>query len=173
MDIKLKVARLNRIQSILLEEMSQLSDEDRDLPIRWNIMHMYSCAQVSKLLSMKRGLNIELAGIIAALHDIGTIRTRRKENHAETGVPCARKIIDDFNNRFGDKLCKITEEEKNIILESIREHSNKDDISINEYVELIKDVDSIDRYLHGIASGGVYKERIEKVLVELGIENLL
>jgi uncharacterized protein len=36
----LPVRRLNRILTMLLSDMKDLTDEGRDFPIRWNIMHM-------------------------------------------------------------------------------------------------------------------------------------
>ncbi|WP_427340755.1 hypothetical protein [Caloranaerobacter sp. DY30410] len=53
LEIRLPVKRLNRILSMLLLEMKDLSDEDRDLPIRWNIMHMYTSLQIAKILALK------------------------------------------------------------------------------------------------------------------------
>lgn len=38
------------------------------------------------------------------------------------------------------------------------------------YVELLKDVDSLDRYLHGIITDGSYATRCQKVFQELAIK---
>jgi uncharacterized protein len=73
---KFQVKRLNRILGMLLHEMKDLPDDGRDFPIRWNIMHMYSTSQLAKLLAMHRGIEPELAGIAAALHDIGIVKTK-------------------------------------------------------------------------------------------------
>lgn len=51
--MNLSARRLNRILSILFSEMKDLSDEDRDLPIRWNVMHMYTSSQIAKILALK------------------------------------------------------------------------------------------------------------------------
>lgn len=75
--MNLSARRLNRILSILFSEMKDLSDEDRDLPIRWNVIHMYTSSQIAKILALKRGIDPELAGIAAALHDIGVVKTKR------------------------------------------------------------------------------------------------
>ncbi len=69
------VRRVNRLVSVLFEEMKDLSDEGRDLPIRWNVMHMFSSSQLAKVLAMRRGLDPELAAIAAALHDIAVVAT--------------------------------------------------------------------------------------------------
>jgi uncharacterized protein len=80
---RLPVRRLNRILTMLLSDMKDLTDEGIDFPIRWNIMHMYSSSQLAKLLAMHRGIEPELAGIAAALHDIGVVVTKKHEGHAE------------------------------------------------------------------------------------------
>lgn len=85
---QLNVKRVNRLLVTLFEEMRYLDDEGRDLPIKWNMMHMYSSSQLA---------------------------------------------TDD------------------------------------SFVELLKDIDSLDRYLHGIKSEGAYIDRCKEVFNELGI----
>lgn len=168
--IKLPVKRLNRILSMLLEEMKDLSDDDRDFPIRWNIMHMYSSSQIAKILALKRGMDPELAGIAAALHDIGAVMTGRHENHAEAGEKYIYEAIDRYNSVYRGNLPIITKDETYLIVNSVVQHSQKEVISDNLFVELLKDVDSIDRYLHGVKTEGAHLERCNKVLYELDIE---
>src|SRR5512139_559705 len=90
------VRRLNRILTMLLSEMKDLSDEGRELPMRWHIMHMYSSSQLAKILALRRGLNPELAGMAAALHDLGLVMTKIDEGHAEA----AEKHVRDFFERY-------------------------------------------------------------------------
>lgn len=172
MEKKINVKRLNRIVSILLYEMKDLSDEDRDLPIRWSIMHMYSSSQLAKLLALKRGLDIELAGIALALHDIGAVMTKKRKNHAKMAEPYVREIIDKYNSRVtdGGTLAEIKEEEVEYITKAIINHSNKEEHTDDPLVELVKDVDVLDRYLHGIKTEGAYMKRCVNVFNELGIE---
>jgi uncharacterized protein len=47
---------------------------------------------------------------------------------------------------------------------AIIQHSDKETNLGDSFVELLKDVDSLDRYLHGIKSEGAYLERINRVL---------
>lgn len=168
--VKLPVKRLNRILSMLLEEMKDLSDDDRDFPIRWNIMHMYSSSQVAKILALRRGMDPELAGIAAALHDIGIVMTGRHENHAEAGEKYIYEVIDRYNSVYRGNLPIITKDETYLIVNAVVQHSQKEVISDNLFVELLKDVDSIDRYLHGVKTEGAHLERCNKVLDELDIE---
>jgi uncharacterized protein len=167
---QLNVKRLNRILSILFDEMRSLSDDDRDLPIRWNVMHMYSSSQLAKLLALRRGINMELAAIAAALHDIAVIVTKRTDGHAVKAEKYVREAVEKYNNNEWRKNTPIiTKDEEDTIVNAIIQHSDKDSISNDPFVELLKDVDSLDRYLHGINSDGAYLERINRVLAELGV----
>jgi len=162
--------RLNRILTMLLSEMKDLTDEGRDFPIRWNIMHMYSSSQLAKLLAMHRGIEPELAGIAAALHDIGVVMTRKHEGHAEAALPYVYDFLERYNRESGTKLSKVTEEEMEAIVKAIVQHSEKELNSNDPFVELLRDVDSIDAYLHGVEIEGGRLERCKKVMKEFGIE---
>lgn len=164
------VRRLNRILTMLLFDMKDLADEGRDFPIRWNIMHMYSSSQLAKLLAMRRGIEPELAGIAAALHDMGIVRTKKDEGHAEAAKRYVEDFIEKFNNEWGAKLSKVTQEEKEEIIKAIVQHGQKKIYSDDPFVELLKDVDSLDGYLHGIKSEGTRLERCKNVMRELVIK---
>lgn len=165
---RLSVRRLNRILTMLFLEMKDLTDEGRDLPIRWNIMHMYSCSQLAKVLALKRGIEPELAGIAAALHDIGIIMTKKREAHAEAGEKCAYEFLERYNCECGTKLPKLNKMEMDQIVNAIIQHSKKEVNSDSPLIELLKDVDSFDRYLHGVKTEGPHLLRCEKVAMELG-----
>ena len=163
------IKRLNRILTYLFEEMKVLDDCGRDLPIRWNMMHMYTSTQLAKLIALKRHLDIELSGLIAALHDIAVVRTKRRANHALEAKRFVIEIVNTYNNEIRGNLPIITESELDIIIEAIIHHSEKDIISDSPYVELMKDVDSIDRFLHGIKTEEEYLIRCKKVFNELNL----
>ncbi len=166
----LEVRRLNRLVSMLLEEMKGLDDEGRDLPIRWNVMHMFSSSQLAKVLAMRRGIDVELASIAAALHDIAVVATKKTERHAQMAEEYVRAAISRYNNGPWTKLPRVTKEEENMLVNAIGQHSDKDVDTRDPLTELLKDVDSLDRYLHGIQTEGAYLERCNRVLQELGIE---
>jgi uncharacterized protein len=168
----LSVKRLNRILAKLLSDWKDLSDEGRDFPIRWNIMHMYSSSQLAKLLAIRRGLNPELAGIAAALHDIGVVATKRHEGHAEVAERYIDDFIETYNAGAGTKLAPITKQERDQIVRAVAQHSEKEIDSGDPFVELLKDVDSLDRYLHGIKMEVAHVERCKKMMEELGFERL-
>lgn len=166
---QLNVKRVNSLLVTLFEQMRYLEDEGRDLPIKWNMMHMYSSSQLAKILALRRGMDMELASIAATLHDIAVIMTKKRDNHAERAEEYVRQAIKDFNNKNGEKLGRINDEEVELLVKAISQHSNKEEYTQDSFVELLKDIDSLDRYLHGIKSEGAYIERCKKVFNELGI----
>lgn len=166
---RLDVKRVNRLLSMLFDDLRMLSDEERDLPIRWSVMHMYSSSQLAKIIALRRGLDMELASIAAALHDIAVIITKKTENHAENSESYVKEMVDKYNNKCRKNLPMITEEEEIVLIDAIKKHSDKETYSEDAFVELLKDVDAIDRYLHGIKSEDAYLERCSRVLKELGI----
>lgn len=167
----MKVKRLNKILKMLFEEMNVLTNEGRELPVLWNVMHLYSSVQVAKMLAMKRGLDLEIAAIAAALHDIAVIATRQTSNHAQNGEKYVRQIIHDYNENITNDKLKITKNELEIIVKSVIKHSEVEIFSEDSYVELLKDADSFDKYLHGIETDGYFLIRSKKVIEELGLEN--
>jgi uncharacterized protein len=52
--MKIDMRRSGSLQAMLLNEWKHLDNEGRDLKIEWNIMHMYSSAQLAKLLAIKK-----------------------------------------------------------------------------------------------------------------------
>jgi len=167
---RLSVRRLNRILAMLLLEMKDLTDEGRDLPIRWSLMHMYSSSQLAKLLAIHRGIDPELAGMAAALHDIGVVMTKKHRGHAEAAPPYVYDFLGRYNRELGTKLTKVTEEEMEAVVRAVVQHSEKELNSNDSFVELLRDVDSLDAYLHGVEIEGGRLERCKKVMKELGIE---
>ncbi|MDI7260266.1 MAG: HD domain-containing protein [Thermodesulfobacteriota bacterium] len=163
----LSVRRLNRILTMLLSEMKDLPDEGRDFPIRWNIMHMYSSSQLAKILAIRRGIDPELAGIAAALHDIGVVMNKKRDEHAQVAERYVHDILEQYNAKGGITLPRITKEEEDQIVKAITQHDDKWIDSGDPFVELLKDVDSLDRYLHGVKTEGAYLERCQRTMKEL------
>lgn len=168
---QLDVKRVNKIISMLFEEMKLLSDDERDLPVVWNVMHMYSSSQLAKIIALSRGIDIELAAIAGGIHDIATIVTKKTDGHAQKSEIYVRELIDKYNNKWREDLPVVTKEEENLLVNAIINHSYKESYSEDKFIELLKDVDSLDRYLHGVKTEGEYLIRCKRVLKELGIEN--
>lgn len=167
----MKVKRLNKILEMLFEEMNVLIDESRELPVLWDVMHLYSSLQVAKILAMKRGLDLEIAAIAAALHDVAVPVTKKTENHAKNGERFVRQLIHDYNQIITNDNLIITNNELEIIAKSVAKHSEVEIFSEDLYAELLKDVDSFDKYLHGIKTDGYFLIRSKKVIKELGLQN--
>ena len=125
--------RVCYLQAVLFNEWKNLKNEDRDLPLEWNIMHMYTSAQLAKLLAVKRKINPERASLVAALHDIASVMSGKCERHVERAEPYIREIIKKFNGSVESELA-ISKEEEDVFIEAISVHSNKNDFSKNETV---------------------------------------
>ena len=142
--MRLDVKRLNRILGNLYSEFRLLEDNDRELPMKWSTMHMYTTSQLGTLIAIKKGLDPELLGIIAALHDIGAVRTKKRENHAMNASEFVYEIINEYNTKWRGNLDIITEEEQAIIHDAVINHSDKETVTDNPYIETMKDIDSLD-----------------------------
>jgi len=167
--VNFPVNRLNCILDMLIEEMRNLTNENRDQSIEWSINHVYSCSQLAKLLAVKRGLDPEIAAIAGAIHDLAIIKTGKFENHGPAGDAYIRNLIHKYNADFGNKFGLIENEEIEIIVLASVHHSEKTIFTDNGYIELIKDVDSLDRFLHGKDTYAHYEERSTKALRDLNL----
>lgn len=168
------LSRSDFIQRLVLERIisSPINDAEREESKIWEFKHCSSCVQIGRMLALKRGLNIEIAEVVCALHDIYTIDTGKYKDHAVKGAKIATEILNDTG--------KYTVEEVDTIFEAIKEHSNKQIYSSGPYVELIKDVDVYDCSLYdGTAdyyketkSPEICKEYMKRVMIvsnELGL----
>ena len=165
----MNVKRLNGILEILFEQMNGSENKEKELPVLWHVAHTYSSLQVAKILAMKRGLNLELAAIIAALHDIAVIKTKKTTDHSKNAEKYIRNIIQEYNNNINNTRLQVTEKELDIIINAAIKHTQKEILSNELYVELLKDVDSLDMYLHGIEINEECILRSNKAIEELGI----
>ena len=165
--------RLNKILELLMEEINQSKIIERDQPISWSIQHIFSCSQLSKLLAMSRKEDIEIAGIAGAIHDIAIIRTGKFENHGPEGGPMVREFLVSFNTRYGNQIGRIEQEEIELIVQATINHTDKTNFTENYFDELIKDADSLDRYLHGKETYDFYIERCTNALADLHLDNVI
>jgi len=122
---------------------------------------MYSTMQIAKLLALRRGLDPELASLTCAFHDIHTLLTGSTKNHGANAARHIQEIVMEYNQNSRGKLPKITKEEV--------------DIANDPLAELLKDVDSLDSYLHGMIQGKQSGRipRGNKVLKEFNIDFLI
>jgi hypothetical protein len=151
---------------------SNISDEERDSSIVFELKHSSECIQVARILAQKRNLNIELAEAAAALHDIYVIVNGTYKDHAKLGAPIAEKILKEIGG-FSTSDIKT-------ICDAVAHHSEKDIYTKDPYIELVKDADVFECSLYKNAedeyrltkSPSLYKEyanRVKKVRRELGL----
>lgn len=146
----LQIRRANRLMLMLFGEWKSHTNEDRPLKIEWNIMHMFTSSQIAKLYALKKGLDPEICAMTAVLHDIAVVEGKFRKNHDGLAAEYVKGAIKRYNDGGRYKLDPITDEETEIILSAVTVHGYKSDYSDNPYAEMIKDVDSLDAYLHGI-----------------------
>ncbi|HBW74370.1 MAG TPA: hypothetical protein DEF59_03875 [Candidatus Magasanikbacteria bacterium] len=151
---------------------SKMPDAERSWSKVFELKHTASVTQIGRMLAQKRGLDTELGTIICAMHDIYVFMTGRATNHAHLGAQMAE--------RFLKKTKKFTPKEIKIITSAIFNHSDKNIISKDPYVELVKDADVLDCglcdgvhdayvYEKSPANCRVYFDRIKKVRKEFGL----
>ncbi len=167
--------RLNLILTIIQKKVEKSAIEKRELPLVWSLMHMYSTMQIAKLLALRRGLDPELASLTCAFHDIHTLLTGSTKNHGANAARHIQEIVMEYNQNSRGKLPKITKEEVDRITSAIAIHSDKNTIANDPLAELLKDVDSLDSYLHGMIQGKQSGRipRGNKVLKEFNIDFLI
>lgn len=168
--IELPNSRLNKIIELLSEELSESEVLERDQPISWSNQHMFTCSQISKLLAISRGEDVEVAGIAGAIHDLAIIRTGKFENHGSDGGPMVKEFLLNFNEIYGKEFGRISEEELIVIVQSTINHTSKKIYSDCKFDELIKDADSLDRYLHGKSTYDFYTTRCENALKDFNLK---
>ena len=100
------------------------------------IAHMFQVETLCLLLAKERNLDEELCAIIGLLHDIAVPIYSSSFQHATRSSKLAKELLDPI----------FSEEEKNIILTAISNHSHKERKD-DAYSELIKDADCWSHYL--------------------------
>lgn len=136
----------------------------------WDLKHSASIVQIGRMLAQQRKLNVELAEVICALHDIYVCKTGKREEHAHHGALLAKQLL--------QKTKKFTKREIALITKAIYQHSDKHIVSRDPYVELVKDADLFDWSLYEGSHNGIvrkYKDpkpyfaRIKRIRKELNL----
>jgi uncharacterized protein len=169
------LSRSEKIQRIVYEMIigSELSDNKRENSVVWELMHTAGCCQIGRILAQKRSLDVELAEVICALHDIYAIVEGKYDNHAKQGSGIAAKILKESGGFSAGEI--------GVITEAIAQHSEKHVHTGKPYAELIKDADAFDCSLYENAKGFYvlhkpkeifeeYAKRIRGVRKELGLK---
>jgi hypothetical protein len=129
-------------------------------------IHSYGVSHCCALLAAKRGLNLELATIIGLIHDVYSYKTGVTALHSQNGAEMVRVAFkyDIFKVSFSD-------DEQTIIKSAIYHHSNKDLVH-DEYDELVKDGDILQRLSFDNVYGWAHGQRLLRILQELSIPSL-
>lgn len=155
-----RIARLEqRMLKLIFEQYK--ADIHRDIPLDYEISHIFGTVMIARILSRKRNFPDEEAALIGVLHDLGRILTGRQDNHAEAGYGPARELLTSMG------IFKPDEVER--ICDGVRAHSRKE-ITGSAAEEAVKDADILDYYLFGLPIARESHEvRLQHVLAELGI----
>lgn len=117
--------------------------------------HLFGVSSICGILANKRNLNTDLACIIGLLHDYSTYVTGTSFDHAYRSSQMANQILKELDFK---------EEEINIIVEAIKNHSDKEKYQ-DAYSELIKDADVLHQFIS--QKDAVFSNDYNKRLSEL------
>ena len=101
--------------------------------------------------------------------------TGSTKNHGVNAAKHIQEIVMEYNQNSRGELPEITEEEADRIINAIAVHSDKKTVADDPLAELLKDIDSLDSYLHGMIPGKQSGRipRGNKVLKEFNIDFLI
>ena len=151
----------NRIE-ILRSYIEQLTNTEKRAE-SWHVeKHMLVVSNFSPMIALKRGLDPEIATMVAFLHDLHTLLTGNSTNHAKFSSMLAREILTE--------LSIVTEDEMDTICEAIKNHSTKREIH-DPYSEIIKDADVLSHYFQNVSLPIAEKDemRLEALVNEFGL----
>lgn len=147
---------------VIRNEVNRILDDQPDPKLRdEGYIHLYGVSNLSAMLAIKRGLNMEIASVIGMLHDIYTYKYQYAKNHAALGVEEAEQILDKVN--------VFSAEEVQLIKVAIANHSDKNNKQ-DKYSELIKDADLMQNFLYYNVVKEKNKKRLKKALKDCGIK---
>lgn len=139
-----RVARCEqRVVELLLE--SELTEDQRESSLAFELKHHHSVAQFARILARKRGLSIDACTVGALLHDIYVAVEGRYADHAHLGLPIAEGVLDEIGGFSG--------EERSMVGRIVFHHSDKHLWSDDPFVEFGKDADVLDCFLYPGAFG--------------------
>jgi len=148
---------LRAMETLIMDE--QVKDVERDVELDHEYDHIREAVKHAKLLAAKRRIDPELAGVVAAMQNIGRIVTGKSEGHAEAGYVPTKQLL--------ARLGGFTDKELELIAVAVRNHSRKAEKD-GPLDELTKDADIYTRYLqaHEFARPADL-ERLKRIRSEL------
>ena len=129
---------LRAMETLIMNEQVKNVERDRELDYEYD--HIREAVKYAKTLALKRKVDPDLAGTVAAIQNIGSIVTGRNEDHAQAGYYPAKGLL--------QKLGCFSDREIEQIATAVRNHSRKaeKDAPLDE---LAKDADIYARYCQG------------------------
>lgn len=151
--------RIDSVRAYVDNIFDHIEDTDKK---RDAYIHSYGVSHCCVLLAAKRGLNTELAAAIGLLHDVYRFKTGisalHSQNESEMVRVAFKYIMKDI---FSD-------DEQTIIKSAIYHHANKDYVH-DEYDELLKDSDILQRLALDDTYGWFYGKRLLNIIKELSL----
>jgi HD superfamily phosphohydrolase YqeK len=151
--------RLNRVREYVNNIFDGMENADER---RAAYIHSYGVSQCCALLAVKRGLDLELGAVIGLLHDVYAYKTGIVAWHAQNGAEMVRVV---FKHGLSDLF---SGEEQTIIKSAIYHHANKD-IVHDEYDELLKDSDVLQRLSFDTTWWWDYAQRLFGIMKEFSL----
>lgn len=167
---ELNAKRAKRLMLMLYNEWKDFDNEGRKIRMEWSIMHMFTSSHLAKLYALRFSLDPDLCSMIAILHDIATIEGKITDDHDKLATGYVLGAIQRYNEDGRYKLDPITPAETEIILGAITVHSDKETYTEEPYAEMLKNVDSLEKYLHNVGAGEEQQKRSLLLLKEFGIK---
>jgi len=129
---------LHAMETLIMNEQVKHLERDRELDFEYD--HIREAVRYAKTLALKRKLDVDLAGTVAALQNIGRIVSGRDDGHAEAGYIPTKDLL--------RKLSCFSDKEVELVATAVRNHSRKEEIDA-PLDELAKDADIYARYCQG------------------------
>ncbi len=153
------MSRLKELRKYIDSEINKMEDPDKRTGA---IAHLYGVSLAATMIAKKRGLDPEIASMVAMLHDLHAYKTGSYDDHAHKGAELAREILKDL---------KLTDEaETDMICSAIYHHDDK--LTVDDPMDaLLKDADVIDHCLKDASKPVQEKEqaRFDSLCEEFGM----
>lgn len=169
---RLNVKRVHRILFALLNEINNTWLEKEKLHEN-KVVCMFSSLQMDNAIDIRKYSDLKLAAIESLIHDIAAEVFKKSEGNAEKAESYILEVIGTINNSKVRRISEIMSYEAELIVKNIIKYSYDNDKACNPTAELLKDFDSVYKYLYGIKSEGAYLERCKKVLENVRKEEVV
>jgi hypothetical protein len=158
---RFNIRRVNEILIALLNEMINIRNEDA------------SDKDISKILNFKGKAELEISTIELIFQEIIGIVTQRFQGDAEKTQKYLSDVIEKINLLKGERVSKIADYERDLIIREISKYAIYEKYTQKAVIELLKDLDAVYRYLHGVKFQGAYMERCKKVFEDSTVEEAI